>query len=95
MSVSPRARASAIFTTVATVVCCAPEPPRSAKFNSPWDNPSGCISFIRKKVHDAVVSPRDSNGVLEATQFDVFANPTAGGKGHAISRTECAHRLPP
>jgi hypothetical protein len=39
MSVSPRARASAIFTTVATVVCCAPEPPRSAKFNSPWDNP--------------------------------------------------------
>ena len=40
MSVSPHARASAIFTTVATAVCCAPEPPRSAKFNSPWDNPS-------------------------------------------------------
>jgi hypothetical protein len=39
MSVSPHARASAIFTTVATAVCCAPEPPRSAKFNSPWDNP--------------------------------------------------------
>ena len=39
MSVSPHDRVSAIFTTVATAVCCAPEPPRSAKFNSPWDNP--------------------------------------------------------
>ena len=40
MSVSPHDRASATFTTVATAVCCAPEPPRSAKFNSRWDNPA-------------------------------------------------------
>jgi hypothetical protein len=39
MSVSPRARASAILLTAARAVCCAPEPPRSAKFNSRRDNP--------------------------------------------------------
>jgi len=39
MSVSPHARASAIFTTVARAVCWAPEPPRSFKFNSRRDNP--------------------------------------------------------
>jgi len=39
MSVSPHDRVSAIFTTVASAVCCAPEPPRSAKFNSRRDNP--------------------------------------------------------
>ncbi len=39
MSVSPLTRAAAIFTTVASAVCCAPEPPRSAKFNSRRDNP--------------------------------------------------------
>ena len=39
MSVSPHDRVSAIFTTVARAVCCAPEPPRSAKFNSRRDNP--------------------------------------------------------
>jgi hypothetical protein len=38
MSVSPHDRAWAIFTTVASAVCCAPEPPRSAKFNSRRDN---------------------------------------------------------
>ncbi len=42
MSVSPHNRASAIFTTVASTVCSAPEPPRSAKFNSRRDNPSPC-----------------------------------------------------
>ena len=39
MSVSPHDRVSAIFTTVASAVCCAPESPRSAKFNSRRDNP--------------------------------------------------------
>jgi len=39
MSISPHDRASAIVTTVARAVCCAPEPPRSAKFNSRRDNP--------------------------------------------------------
>jgi len=41
MSVSPHDRASAIFTTVASTVCSAPELPRSAKFNSRRDNPLG------------------------------------------------------
>jgi hypothetical protein len=40
MSVSPHDRVSAIFTTAALAVCCAPEPLRSAKFNSGRDNPS-------------------------------------------------------
>jgi hypothetical protein len=40
MSVSPHDRLSAIFTTVARAVCWAPEPSRSAKFNSRRDNPS-------------------------------------------------------
>jgi hypothetical protein len=45
MSVSPHDRVSAIFTTVASAVCCAPEPPRSAKFNSRRDNP-----FLASKI---------------------------------------------
>jgi hypothetical protein len=44
MSVSPYDHTSAIFPIVASAVCCAPEPPRSAKFNSRRDNPT-CANF--------------------------------------------------
>ena len=46
MSVSPHDRVSAIFTTVASAVCCAPESPRSAKFNSRRDNPGAKVEAL-------------------------------------------------
>ena len=44
MSVSPHDRVSAIFTTAPLAVCWAPEPLRSAKFNSGRDNPYGQVA---------------------------------------------------
>jgi hypothetical protein len=71
MSLSPDDRASAIFTTVASAVCCAPEPPHSAKFNSRRDTPARHPNFspgsmsttgrvyrrCRGPVHDGMAAP--------------------------------------
>jgi len=63
MSVSPRARASAILPTAARAVCCAPEPPRSAKFNSRRDNPSLSRESLRLFIDldDRIHVLRDGN----------------------------------
>ena len=58
MSVSPHDRAPAAFTTVASAVCCAPEPPRSAKFNSRWDIPSVTANTVNRSAIGAFVMYR-------------------------------------